>query len=172
MDTELAQAILRQLSGGEDRSTGQLAAATRRPHPKVFATCKALEARGRLTSRLVPTRERVYVLRVTGEAVTRASHGRLQQILADLRGMIAASALPDRETKGFGGGDPDLCEKVSEYLEDLIARAASARIKDRIREFLAEFMAICRGAKKKSELRALLGLLPTPARARLWRLRS
>lgn len=165
MAKSLEQPILTTLKKGPHATT-ELARAVHAGSPRVLDTCKRLERRRKVKSTVKPSR--LFFFPVTGEVMSEATHHEIEVIRHHLR------ALFDRHLKGAAWKSKPipkaLLGALERYLMRIAADSESRRRADRIRSFRDELRAAASAGRSWRELKALIGLRPFEAKAKIWRL--
>jgi DNA-binding transcriptional regulator YhcF (GntR family) len=123
----------------------------------VAKTCQDLEAGG-FISRGKPQSKTLYLSPLTGEVINPSNFELNQQLLSSLRAVVSKYEIEDKRLEA----------ELRRLLDRLLVRRDLAKFRERIREFRSRLLAAVRRAEKKTEIYALLGLLPFEREITTW----
>lgn len=155
--------ILAALGAKSPQTTRQLAARIGAPTESVFRACKTLEAKGRITSRLLTSsRANLFFFPMTREVVTSDNYDSIRALDDLLRTTIQGHVLPqDRKA---------LASELKRVFKELYARGALAPHLAAIEDFESELLDAVKVAIKRGDVSRVLGMRPMYPNQRLWEL--
>lgn len=123
----------------------------------VAKTCQGLEAGG-FVSRGTPQTKTLYLSPLTGEVINPSNFDRNRQLLSSLRAVVSKYELEDKRLE----------VELRRSLDRLLQRRDLAKFRERIAQFRSRLLAAVRAAEKKTDIYAVLGLMPFEREVTTW----
>jgi hypothetical protein len=138
-------------------TTRQLAEQVNVSRGSVARACQRLERRG-FISRGAPQSKTLYLSPLTGEVINPSNFDRNQQLLGGLKAVVSKYEVEDKR----------MAIELGRVLDRQMQRGDLAKSRERIQGFRSRLLATARRAEKKTDIYALLGLLPFEREVTTW----